>query len=95
MASNEITRGGGLVVVSQPSPLILLWFTKKNNYEQQKTKRIKHKQKQRGQLVLKVQESHIRQIDPMDTSMKRARKKRQKEQPRGDKTEVPPWTDQR
>ena len=37
-------------------------------------------------------ESHTRQIDTIDTTtMKRAKKKRKKEQLRGDKTEVPPW----
>ena len=44
--------------------MVLLWFTRQN-YEQQNTKEIKHKQ-QSGQLVLKVLKSHTRLIDTID-----------------------------
>ena len=61
-----------------------------------KLKRIKHKRKARwaagiGGQVATMLELHTRQVDT--TAIKRARKN-EKEQPRGDKAEVPPWDGQ-
>ena len=85
-------------MVDQPSPLLLFWFTRYNHYEQKK--RIKHKRKAKraagieGQVATML-ELHTRQVDTVDTiAIKRARKN-EKEQPRGDKEEVPPWDGQR
>ena len=104
-ASNAITRGRlGLELVCGRPTLALgsalvyqtkqLWTTKK------KPKRIKHKQKAKraagieGQVATMLI-SHTVQIDTTDiTAMKRARKN-EKEQLKGDKTEVPPWEGQR
>ena len=43
--NSSTVRYGQKLPVDQPPPLFLLWFTRQNKYKQQKTKRIKHKQK--------------------------------------------------
>ena len=85
-------------MVDQPSPLLLFWFTRYNNYEQEKqNEQNKRKAKRSAGIegqVATLLELHTRQVYTVDaTAIKRARKT-EKEQLRGDKAEVPPWDGQ-